>query len=119
MAKFTVALALALCLLPAFSAKLVTVGQLEQVLADGRGNPDAKIAQQISDIQLVERLSKAGLLRLETETPGPESRKALELISDLSAFHDLPAAEIPLTPAPATVTQRQILAHTVEAVWLC
>jgi hypothetical protein len=49
--------------LPGFAATRVTVEQLEHVLAAAHGKPDVKVAKQLSDLELTERLSAAKLLR--------------------------------------------------------
>src|SRR5580658_6442884 len=86
--------------LPAVAARNITVEQLEQVLAAVHGKADAKVAQQLSGLELTERLSAARLSRWEADLPGPESRQSLVLLADVAAFLDPPAAEIPATPAP-------------------
>ena len=86
--------------LPALSARRVTVEQLERVLTAAHGKSDAEIARQLSELELTERLNETRLTRLEAELPGSEARQALLVLGDGSAFLDLPAAEIPATPAP-------------------
>jgi len=100
--------------LPGFAATRVTVEQLEHVLAAAHGKPDVKVAKQLSDLELTERLSAAKLLRWEADSPGPESRQALVALADLSAFLDPPAAEIPATATPDLETQRKIMAQAVD-----
>ena len=56
--------------LPAFGAKRVTVEKLEQVLDKSSRTSDAKLAQQIYELELTERLSEGRLARLETDLPG-------------------------------------------------
>jgi VWFA-related protein len=100
--------------LPGFAATRVTVEQLEHVLAAAHGKPDVKLAKQLSDLELTERLSAAKLSRWEADSPGPESRQALVALADLSAFLDPPAAEIPATATPDLDTQRKIMAQAVD-----
>lgn len=100
--------------LPAFAVKRVTVEQLEQVLTAAHGKSDAKVSQQLSDLELTERLSAADLSRWEAKLPGPESRRSLVVLADLSAFLDPPAAEIPATATPDNGAQRQIMAQVVD-----
>src|SRR5271163_233527 len=66
----------------------VTVEQLEQQLADANSKPDMKVAQQLSELELTERLSAARLSRLESKLPGPQSRRSLVIMADLSAFRN-------------------------------
>ena len=101
---------------PAFAAKRVTVEQLQQVLSATHGKPDAEIARQLSDLQLTDRLTTARLLQLEKDLPGSEAQQALTALADLSAFLNLPPAEIPATPAPDFAEQRRVMALTVKYV---
>ncbi len=96
--------------LPAFAAKPVTVTQLEQVLVAAQGQPDTKVAEQLSELELTERLSEARRLRWEAELPGPESRQALMVLADMSAFLNLPAIDIPATPTPDLAEQQKMIA---------
>ncbi len=96
------------------AARGVTAEELEQLLAGARSKPDAKLAQQLSDLELTERLSAARFLRLDSELPGPESRRWLVILSDLAAFRNLPASEIPATPPPDLASQRKMIARTVD-----
>ena len=100
--------------LPAFAAQRVTVEQLERMLADAHGKPDVKVANQLTGLELTERLSAAKLSRWEADSRGPQSRQALVALADVSAFLDPPAAEIPATTTPDLATQRQIMAQTVD-----
>jgi VWFA-related protein len=114
MRKLSVFLLLAGAAMPALAAKTVTVEQLEQVLAAAHGKSDAKVAQQLSGLELTERLSAVRLSRWEADLPGPESRQSLVLLADLSAFLDPPAAEIPAAATPDFAAQRRIVALTVD-----
>ena len=100
--------------LPGFAATRITVEQLEHVLAAAHGKPDLKVAKQLSDLELTERLSGAKRSRWEADSPGPESRQALVALADLSAFLDPPTAEIPATATPDLDTQRKIMAQAVD-----
>ena len=64
------------------AAKPVTVAKLEQELAYAHGQPDAKVAEQLFDLELTERVSSARLARWEGELPGPKSRQALVELAD-------------------------------------
>lgn len=114
MPKLILLLLLAGIALPAFAAKRVTVEQLERLMTAAHGKPDAKVAQQLVNLELSERLSAAKLARWEADSPGPESRQALVALADASAFLNPPAAEIPATPPPDVATQRQIVALAVN-----
>lgn len=114
MRKLALVLLLAVIALPAMAAKRVTVGQLEQVLTAAHGKQDAKVAQQLANLELTERLSAARLARWEASLPGAESRRALVVLADMSAFLDPPAAEMPATATPDIPTQRKIMAMVVD-----
>ena len=121
MRKLTILILLAAFALPAFAekrdaAKRITVAQLEQALAAARGSPDAQVAQQLSGLELTERLSAARLARLEADLPGPQARHALEVLSDTAVFLDLPAADTPSTPPPNHAQQTAWMALTREYV---
>lgn len=94
----------------------VTVERLEQALATAHSRKDRRLARQISGMKLTERLSSAGLMRLEQGLPGPQSAEALIAIADESAFLDLPPAEIPSRPAPTPAEQTAMLSLAVEYV---
>src|ERR1700756_778256 len=97
----------------AFAAKDLTVKQLEQLMVESHGKPDGKVASQLSNMELTERLDTTTLARWEAEAPGPETRQALVALADMSAFLDLPAGEIPSTAAPDFGAQRRLMALTV------
>ena len=105
--------------LPAFaqnSPRKLTVAQLEQLLSSPGTKQDADAAQQLSDLELTERLSPQALARLEAHSPGAQSSQQLELLADRSAFLPLPSAEMPATPAPDKSVQRSIMALAVNYV---
>jgi VWFA-related protein len=96
------------------AGRRVTAEELEQLLVGVQSKQDAKVAQQLSELELTERLSTARFSRLDSELPGGESRRCLVILSDLSAFRSLPATEIPATPPPDIVAQRKMIARTVD-----
>ena len=116
MRKLVLLSLLAAVALPAFGAKRVTVEKLEQVLNESRRTSDTKLAQQIYELELTERLSEGRLERLETNLPGSLARQALMAIADASAFLDLPAQDIPTLAPPDPVAQSSILALTADYV---
>ncbi|HUN84028.1 MAG TPA: hypothetical protein VMU48_06600 [Terracidiphilus sp.] len=78
----------------------VNVEQLEQMLKAASTRSDSQIAEQLSGLELTERLSEVRLARLEASLPGSRSRKRLTLLADASAFMDLPPSDCPDTSAP-------------------
>ncbi|MFZ0747429.1 MAG: VWA domain-containing protein [Terracidiphilus sp.] len=114
MRKLELLLLVAGIALPAYAVKRVTVEQLAQVMASAHGKPDAKVARELSILELTERFSAARLSRWEPYLPGPESRRSLVLLADMSAFLDPPASEIPAAVTPDLSTQRHIMAMAVD-----
>src|SRR5271168_2373407 len=114
--RLTVLLLLAGSALPCAAAKPVTVEQLEQILATNHNETDAKVAAQLSDLVLIERLSAVRLSSCEAGLPGPHARQALMVLADMSAFLSPPAAEIPDTAKPDPKAQREMVTLTVNYV---
>jgi len=94
------------------TAARVSVAQLEQTLSAARGEPDRRVAQELSDLELTERLSELRRVRLDAELPGSEARQALNTLADVSQFLDLPAADVLSTPAPDRAAQVAMLSLT-------
>ncbi len=114
MRNLAILLALAGSTLPSFAAQPTTVEQLERMLAQSQGKPDAEVARQLADVELTERLSSARLVQLRADAPGEKSRQALLLLADESAFLRPPASEIPATAPPDLAAQRRMMALTVN-----
>jgi hypothetical protein len=98
--------------LPASAARRVTVAQLETALAAGISahRADIDVAQQLSDMELSERLTGTTLGHWAAKLPlGSRTALALQLLSDQSAFLDPPANELPATAFPDAATQKQLL----------
>ena len=94
--------------------KRITVEELGQVLAAAHDKPDQEVAQQLSGLELTERLSTVRFSHWEIQSPGPKSPQALMALADVSAFLDLPAAAIPAIAAPGLAAQRRMMALTVD-----
>lgn len=99
--------------LPAYALQPISVGQLEQTLPTLQGKPDAEVAQQLSSLELTERISAGKREHWGTIAAGPKTRQALLALADQSAFLDLPPAEVPANPAPDFASQRRIIARTI------
>jgi hypothetical protein len=97
-------------------AEKVTVQQLEQALAAAHGKPDAEIAQQISGMDLTERLSAARFARLNAGLPGDKARQALLILGDSATFLNPPVSEIPADAAPGPPDTRRMLTAIVNYV---
>jgi VWFA-related protein len=114
MRRLVLLLLLAQVVLPARAVKRVSVEQLERTLRGFRGKPDSKVAGFLSELQLTERLGAIRLAYWEANLPGPQSRRSLLILSDLSAFLDPPAGQILQIAVPDLNTQRNIMAMAVE-----
>src|ERR1700722_20597961 len=77
MRKLALLLLLAGTVPPAFSAKAITLEKVDQLLIHAHGKPDAKVAKQLFNLELTERVNSARFARWEAELPGPNSRQAL------------------------------------------
>jgi hypothetical protein len=106
---FVLAIFLAVFSLPALAYEPATIAQLEQILAAAHGKPDKDLAKQLGELELTERLSTVRLEKLQASLPGIKSRQALLVLSDNSAFHDLPVAELSQLPEPDQATQNYLL----------
>ena len=116
MRALAVLLTLAGFMLPAFGAKRLPVAELEQILASASTQPDAKLTDQLSALELTQRLSPTTLARLQSALPGPQSQQELSILAAQSSFLDLPPAELPATAPPDAADQRQIMAAVVTYV---
>jgi hypothetical protein len=116
MRRIAIFLLLAGSALSCSAVKPVTAEQLEGILAATHNAPDAQVAAQLSDLTLIERLSPAVFSRCEADLPGPRARQAFMSLTDMSAFLDPPAAEIPALAKPDPEAQRKMIALTVDYV---
>jgi hypothetical protein len=101
---------------PPPAAKNLTVDQLGELLKQIRGQGDARVARQITDVHLTERVSAARLARWEADLAGDRSREALMAVADRSALLASPAVEMSTIPPPDAQTQEQILARCRDYV---
>lgn len=101
---------------PAMAAKSVTVGQVDQLLDALRGKSDGKVAQEVSDLELTERVSPTLLAHWENQFPGSKSHEALIKLADLTAFMNPPAGDVVPIPGPDSATQERMLDMAAEYV---
>jgi hypothetical protein len=116
MRRWVVALVLAGAALPAMAAKKLSVGELEQLLTSNQGKADGRVARQLMDVELVERVSPARLARWEKNFAGNETRELLMRLADSAAFLKLPQTEEIPDPVPDVETQAKILTLAAEYV---
>ena len=102
--------------LPASAYEPATIAQLEQMLVASHGMSDKALAKQLGELELTERLSTVRLKKLQCSAPGEKSRQVLLVLSDISAFHDLPAGETPQLATPDSDTQSKILSKVAEYI---
>jgi len=101
---------------PAMAAKIMSVDQMEQLLVKLHGKPDGRVAGELEDAQLTERVSLARLTRWEADFPGKRTQEELMKLADTSAFLNPPASDVLRDPPPDEDTQRQMLEHAVEYI---
>jgi hypothetical protein len=101
---------------PAFPAKSVRQDTVDQLLLHARGKSDAKVAKQLFNLQVTQRVSSATYARWEAELPGRRSRQALVALADASAFLPLPPDEVLGIPALDRAAQDSLLSRTRDYV---
>jgi len=94
----------------------VTVAQLEQMLTEAHGSPDADLAQKLAGVVLTERLNMVKLAELKAALPGDKSREQLVMLADSAAFLPPPSTEIPADAPPDQAAARQMLTQVVNYV---
>jgi hypothetical protein len=99
---------------PNLAVRRVTVTQLEQVLASARGESDAEVARQLSDVELTERLREAKPSSWTANFGGKRARQALAALADASAFLQPPPAEILADATPDAGAQRSMISLAVD-----
>jgi VWFA-related protein len=95
-------------------ARPITVSQLEQMLEAAHGSKDNEVAQELSGVELTERMTSTRLSSWKGRLPGERSRAALVAVADRSAFLALPPADIPATATPDPAVRQQMLSRMVE-----
>lgn len=97
---------------PAWAAKKITVGQLEDLLRSLQQakKTDAEVATELKQIELTEELTRGVMNSLVPYVPGPYSTEQIYVLEARSADLVPPASDLPATPAPDAAAQRAILA---------
>ena len=96
---------------PRVPTERLTVHELEQTLDGAAPQSDAELADQLTGMELTERLSSSDLARL-LHPLGKKSKDALTALADESAFLELPTADILAEPPLDAATQQQVLSLT-------
>jgi VWFA-related protein len=116
MVKWAALLLFAGTALPAMAAKSLSVAELEQLLAANKGKSDGHIAQQLSELELTERVSLARLARWEKDFNGRKTAEELMKLADSAAFLKPPAEDVIRDPAPDGETQTRMFDLAMEYV---
>lgn len=95
---------------PAFAARLLTIDQMEDLLARLHGKSDSKVASELDEVQLTERVTPTRLARWESQFPSPRVHEEMMRLADLSVFQKADVDDLLRDPAPDEDTQEQILA---------
>jgi VWFA-related protein len=103
---------------PAMADKTMSIEQLEQILTKLQGKPDGKVAGELDDLQVAERVSPERLARWEAEFPGKRTREELVKLADMSAFLNPPASEVLRDPPPDMETEERMMALAFDYVRL-
>ncbi|MGB7546155.1 MAG: hypothetical protein WBM14_00265 [Terracidiphilus sp.] len=112
------ALILLLAALPAWAAREITVGQLEDLLRSLHQDKksDAEVATALKQVQLTEELTVTTMNSLIRFVPGPLSTEQIYVLEARSADLIPPAADLPATPTPDAAAQHAILARAANYV---
>lgn len=98
----------------------VAIAGFEQFLASVSDVRDGDLARKLAGFELTERATSARLAEWQKRFTGKHTRLVLTALADLSAFENLPAADLPTAPPPDVATQRAIFARVVDyvaAIW--
>jgi VWFA-related protein len=99
---------------PAMAEKTMSIEQVEELLFKLQGKPDGKVAGELEDVQVSERVSPARLARWEADFPGKRTREELMKLADMTSFLNPPASDVLRDPPPDVETQQRMLALAVE-----
>jgi hypothetical protein len=113
-----VVLVLLMAVAPAWCAKKITVGQLEDMLRslEQEKKTDAEVATALKQVELTEELTRATLNTLLRNVPGPLSAEQVYVLETSSADLTPPATDLPATPAPDGAAQQAILSKAGDYV---
>jgi VWFA-related protein len=98
---------------PRVPEKQITVHELHQMLDAAGQERDGELADELTGLELSERLSSMELADWKSRLRGKRSKTALTALADGSVFFDPPPSEIPADAAPDHEAQVQILKRTV------
>lgn len=96
---------------PAWGARKITVGQLEDLLRSLQQDKknDAEVATALKQVELSEELTRSTMNSLVSYVPGPLSTEQIYILEARSADLIPPERDLPKTPAPDAAGQNAIL----------
>jgi|GEM_PF-1781356 len=118
MRKWVIILILLGIACPAMADKTLSIEQMEQLLIKLHGKPDGKVAGELEDLRVTERVNPARLARWEADFPGKRAQEELMKLADLSAFQDPPASDVLRDPPLDANTEERMLALAEDYVRL-
>jgi len=109
--RFLCILAFLVLALPAWPAKKITVGELEDMLKTMQADKksDADVATALKQVDLSEQLTRSKMNDLAAFAPGPLTTEQFYILEARSAFLPPPSSDIPANPAPDSAAQKAIL----------
>ena len=96
------------------AVRRVTVEQLEQLLSEAHGRENDKLAEELSKLELTERLSFAQLSSWTAKLRNRNVRNALIAVADASAFLEPPPDEILNQAVAGEAAQQHMLVGTKD-----
>lgn len=118
MKRFGWVLVFLLAAAPAWCAKKITVGQLEEMLRSMHQDKksDADVATTLKQVELSEELTVARMNSLVSYVPGTQTTEQIYVLEARSAMLAPPVDDLPSTQAPDAATQQAILAKAAGYV---
>lgn len=103
---------------PAWGAKKITVGQLEDMLRSMQhdNRSDADVATALKQVELSQELTRSSMNSLVSYVPGTLSTEQIYVLEARSANLIPPDTDLPSTPAPEAAAQREILGKAATYV---
>ena len=104
--------------LPAWGARPITVGQLEDMLRSmaQEKKSDAEVAMALKQVELSQELTRGAMNSLVSYVPGPLTTEQIYVLEARSADLIPPETDLPATPAPDAAGQKAILDKTAAYV---
>jgi hypothetical protein len=103
---------------PAWCARSITVGQLEDLLRSMHEDKksDAEVATALKQLELNQELTRSTMNNLVSFVPGPLATEQIYVLEARTADLLPPQSDLPSTPAPEAAAQKAILAKAAAYV---